>query len=105
MSQSGSIYIEFLLRAQAARMPKYAVPFLAMCSLVEKIRYSYKRYHPTMENMLSEAVGKLKRRGEGEREGEKRILLMIELCPPPPQDGHVETLIPKVFGDGGGLRR
>lgn len=51
-----------------------------------------------MENVLSEAVGKLKRRGEGEREGEKRILL-IELCPPT-QDSHVETLIPKVFGDG-----
>lgn len=99
MSQSSSIYIEFLLRAQTARMPKNAVPFLAMCSLVEKIRYSYERNHPTMENMLSEAVGKLKRRGEGEREGAKRILL-IELCPHL-QDSHVETLIPKVFGDGG----
>lgn len=40
-----------------------------------------------MENMLSEAVGKLKRRGEGETEEEKRILLS-ELCPspcPPPK--------------------
>lgn len=79
MSQSSNIYIEFLLRAQIVRMPKNVVPFLVMCSLVEKIRYRHKRNHPTMENTLSEAVGKLKRRGEGERE-EKRILLS-ELCP------------------------
>lgn len=84
MNQSSSIYIEFLLHYQTVRMPKNAVPFLAVCSLVEKIRYKYKRNHPTMENVLSEAVGKLKRRGEGEREGEKRILL-IELCPPHPR--------------------
>lgn len=100
MSQSSSIYIEFILHAQTVKMPKIAVPSSAMCSLVEEIRYRHKRNYPTMENMLLEAVEKLKRRGEREREGEKRILL-IELCSPP--NSYVETLIPKVtvFGYGG----